>query len=193
MITTGYDEGAAKKHGLIRWGNQAVSEITEVILQGPHFASAIPFSKEPKIPCRSNRDWSLISQTELPESYVPVTNYVRAADEATYMGAQSQWLGEPFTAFFRLAWRAMIPFDSSRCLHAALVPPGPAHVHTVQSMAFEDSRLTALNAGFWAALLWTTCCASRAVPTSRPAKLARCPPPTPSTPSPPPSSSAPCA
>ncbi|MEU6555033.1 class I SAM-dependent DNA methyltransferase [Streptomyces sp. NPDC046915] len=152
MITTGYDEGAAKKDGLIRWGNHAVSEFADVILQGPHFASALPFSKEPKIPCRSNRDWGLLSPTELPEAYVPVTNYVRASDETTYMAGQSRWLGKPFTTFFRLAWRAMIPFDSSRCLHAALIPPGPAHVHTVQSMAFESNLLTALNAGFWAAL-----------------------------------------
>lgn len=151
-ITTGYDEGAAKKDGLIRWSNQNVSEFSEVILQGPHFASALPFSKEPKIPCRSNRDWNLLAPTELPETYVPVTNYVRASDEATYLAAQHCWRGQPFTGFFRLAWRAMIPFDSSRCLHAALLPPGPAHVHGVHSMALENNRLTALNAGFWAAL-----------------------------------------
>jgi hypothetical protein len=46
----------------------------------------------------------------------------------------------------------MIPFNTSRSLQAALMPPGPAHVHTVQTMAFEDNRLTALNAGFWASL-----------------------------------------
>jgi hypothetical protein len=152
LITTGYDEGAAKRDGLIRWGNQTVSEASDVILQGPHFASALPFSKEPRVPCRSNRDWDLLTPTQLPETYVPVTNYVRATDLATYLAAQSLWHEMPFTTFFRLAWRRMIPFDSSRCLHAALMPPGPAHVHTVQSMALPDNRLTALNAGFWAAL-----------------------------------------
>lgn len=151
-ITTGYDEGAAKKDGLIRWGNQDVSEFSDVILQGPHFASALPFSKEPRTPCRSNRDWDLLAPTELSETYVPVTNYVKASDEATYLAAQPRWLGKPFTEFFRLAWRRMIPFDSSRCLHAALIPPGPAHIHAVQSMALEDNRLTTLNAGFWASL-----------------------------------------
>ncbi|MDX2690078.1 DNA methyltransferase, partial [Streptomyces scabiei] len=152
LITTGYDEGAAKRDGLIRWGNQAAAEASDVILQGPHFASALPFSKQPRIPCRSNRDWDLLTPAQLRETYVPVTNYVRATDEATYLAAQSVWHEMPFTAFFRLAWRRMIPFDSSRCLHAALIPPGPAHVHTVQSMALPDNRLTALNAGFWAAL-----------------------------------------
>ncbi|MFJ8656737.1 class I SAM-dependent DNA methyltransferase [Streptomyces rochei] len=152
MITKGYDEGAAKKDGLIRWDTQAASELTDVILQGPHFALALPFSKEPRIPCRNNRDWDSLSPIDLPKSHVPMTNYVRATDEATYLAAQSHWLGKPSTMFFRLAWRAMIPFANSRSLYAALIPPGPAHVHLVQSLAFTDNRLTVLNAGFWAAL-----------------------------------------
>ncbi|WP_373432326.1 hypothetical protein [Streptomyces afghaniensis] len=152
MITRGYDEAGAKKNGLIRWGNQAVPELADVILQGPHFASTLPFSKEPRIPCRSNRDWDLLALSRLPETYVPVTNYVRATDKATYLSDQESWLGKPFTTYFRLAWRVMIPFDSSRCLHAALIPPGPAHIHGVHSMAMPTNRATVLNAGFWGAL-----------------------------------------
>ncbi|MFR9724643.1 DNA methyltransferase [Streptomyces sp. MS19] len=63
------------------------------------------------------------------------------------------WLLRPYTEFFRLAWRAMIPFDTERSLFAALIPPGPAHMHTVQSMALIDNRTTVLNAGFWASLV----------------------------------------
>ncbi|MFD0228813.1 class I SAM-dependent DNA methyltransferase [Streptomyces hirsutus] len=150
--TTGYDESEAKKDGLILWANQHVSKFSDVILQGPHFASALPFSKEPRIPCRSNRDWDLLTPTELPDTYVPVTNYMRAVDEAAYLATQESWVGKPYTSYFRLAWRKMIPFDSSRCLHAALLPPGPAHTNAVYSMATTNNRLTALIAGFWAAL-----------------------------------------
>ncbi|MGW3105205.1 class I SAM-dependent DNA methyltransferase [Streptomyces sp. NPDC001100] len=152
LIAPGYNETIAKKNGLIRWSNKTVSELAEVIIQGPHFASALPFSKEPKIPCRSNRDWDLLEPSTLPDSYVPVTNYVRAADEARYLADQDPWHGRPYTSYFRLAWRRMIPFDSSRCLHAALIPPGPAHIDAVRSMTLGDEYLTALNAGFWASL-----------------------------------------
>ncbi|MEV0689097.1 class I SAM-dependent DNA methyltransferase [Streptomyces sp. NPDC050388] len=152
MITRGYDEAGAKKEGLIRWGNQAVSGLSDVVLQGPHFAAGLPFSKEPKIPCRSNRDWNLLAPQVLPESFVPVTNLVRSTDEMTYLDAQDSWLEQPYTMYFRLAWRVMIPFDSSRCLHAALIPPGPAHIHNVNSATLGENRLTVLNAGFWAAL-----------------------------------------
>ncbi|MFD7128063.1 MULTISPECIES: hypothetical protein [Streptomyces] len=65
---------------------------------------------------------------------------------------QRLWFFRPYTAFFRLTWRAMIPFNTERSLFAALIPPGPAHVHTVQSMVLEGNAATALNAGFWASL-----------------------------------------
>ncbi|MEV7301912.1 class I SAM-dependent DNA methyltransferase [Streptomyces clavifer] len=152
MISRGYDEAGAKKSGLIRWSNQAVPELENVILQGPHFASALPFSKEPRVPCRSNRDWDLLVPTALPAAGVPVTNYVRATDKTTYLSAQDSWLGKPYTTFFRLAWRRMIPFNTSRSLQAALIPPGPSHIDAVSSMALTNNRLTALNAGFWATL-----------------------------------------
>ncbi|MFI8993813.1 class I SAM-dependent DNA methyltransferase [Streptomyces sp. NPDC053542] len=152
MITRGFDESGAKKEGLIRWGNQAVSEITDVILQGPHFSCADPFYKEPMIPCRNQRHWNTLAPTELPAAHVPTSNYVRATDEATYLAAQDPWLENRYTNYFRLAWRVMIPFNTSRSLQAALIPPGPAHVHNVHSAALDDNRLTVLNAGFWAAL-----------------------------------------
>ncbi|WP_329527861.1 class I SAM-dependent DNA methyltransferase [Streptomyces sp. NBC_01462] len=152
MISSGYHESGAKKDGLIRWANQHVPEFADVILQGPHFTTTLPFAKEPNIPCRSIQDWNALRTTTLNESFTPVTNYVRATDETTYLEAQDSWNGRPFTTYFRLAWRVMIPFNSSRSLHAALIPPGPAHVHTVQSMAAENNLLTVLNAGFWTAL-----------------------------------------
>ncbi|MFI2504993.1 class I SAM-dependent DNA methyltransferase [Streptomyces sp. NPDC018972] len=152
VISSGYHEAAAKKDGLIRWSNQAVSELADVILQGPHFASALPFSKEPRIPCRSNRDWDLLATTQLPEAFTPVTNYVRATEETAYRAAQDSWQGKPYTSFFRLAWRVMIPSNNSRSLQAALIPPGPAHIHNVHSAALENNRLTTLNAGFWVTL-----------------------------------------
>ncbi|MBT2364275.1 class I SAM-dependent DNA methyltransferase [Streptomyces sp. ISL-10] len=152
MITIGFLETNAKNDGLIHWNTQAAAELSEVILQGPHMSVAHPFAKEPRIPCKSHRDWRPVSPETASVDHVPVTNYVRATDRETYLAAQSSWLGKPTTSFFRLAWRAMIPFITERSLFAALIPPGPAHVHTVQSMAMSDNRLTVLNAGFWAAL-----------------------------------------
>ncbi|MFJ8167715.1 class I SAM-dependent DNA methyltransferase [Streptomyces sp. NPDC094473] len=152
MITRGYDEANAKKEGLIRWSNQTVPELSDVIFQGPHFSCATPFSNEPMIPCLNQRHWNALATTNLPETYVPATNYVRASDEGAYLAAQDSWRSSPFTTFYRLAWRVMIPFNTSRSLQAALIPPGPSHIHGVHSMALPSNLLTVLNAGFWAGL-----------------------------------------
>ncbi|MFE9975794.1 class I SAM-dependent DNA methyltransferase [Streptomyces hirsutus] len=151
-ISSGYHELAAKKDGLIRWGNQDVDGLSELILQGPHFAGATPLSKQPKIPCRSNNDWVPLPSEQIAADEVPRSNYVRATDVVSYRSAQDRWDGQPYTEYFRLAWRVMIAFNSARSLHAALIPPGPAHTHGVHSMALSSNYLTVLNAGFWASL-----------------------------------------
>jgi hypothetical protein len=151
-ITRGYDEANAKKGGLIRWATVTSRSLTEVILQGPHFVGATPFNKQPNVPCKTNRDWTSNDLTQLAANFIPRTNYVRAGDEENYCSAQDIWDGRRYTEYFRLAWRRMIPPSNERSLFAALVPPGPAHVNAVHSMALADNRMTALNAGFWAAL-----------------------------------------
>ncbi|MET7858130.1 class I SAM-dependent DNA methyltransferase [Streptomyces sp. NPDC005318] len=152
-ITIGMFENlATKKLGLYLHSTSTPESLSEVILQGPHIGVGTPFAKEPRIPCKSHLDWSHIIHPTLPADVVPRSNYVRACDIDRYRSVQDCWNGRPYTDYFRLAWRRMIPFDTERSLFAALVPPGPAHVHTVQSMALANNRLTALNAGFWASL-----------------------------------------
>ncbi|MFD8531478.1 Eco57I restriction-modification methylase domain-containing protein [Streptosporangium canum] len=185
-ISRGYDEANGKKDGLIRWRTGDSGSLDAAILQGPHFALATPFAKQPKNPCKSTNDWYSWNLTELPADAVPVTNYERATDEETYLAAQDRWVDhwllerrresgifpedlrnasheeidrdlragctERYTKFYRLAWRVMIPFNTERSLFAALIPPGPAHVHAVHTLALADNRGTALAAGFWAAL-----------------------------------------
>lgn len=197
-ITVGMFENLATKNlRLYRWGTSAPGSLDEVILQGPHLGVATPFSKQPNMPCRTNRDWSAWDLTVLPADTVPRTNYVRDCEPGRYRTVQDRWLdharlkrdwqpsdeewdkrGEvlnedemklasdeqrallkrrlwlfrPYTEFYRLAWRVMIPFDTERSLFAALVPPGPTHVDAVNTMALKDNRATVLNVGLWASL-----------------------------------------
>ncbi|MFF4690143.1 class I SAM-dependent DNA methyltransferase [Streptomyces sp. NPDC001307] len=151
-LTQGYNETNAKKDGLIRWSTTDLNQLGDLILQGPHFTGGTPFNKFPNIPCKTNRDWTAFGLTKLPVDVVPRTNYIRATNEHTYLATQDTWNGRRYTEYFRLAWRKMIPFDTERSLFAALIPPGPAHTEAVISFACGDDRLTALHAGFWAAL-----------------------------------------
>ncbi len=58
----------------------------------------------------------------------------------------------PYTRFFRVTWREMVPNDTQRSLFVALIPPGPAHVSTVRSAALRNDHATGLLAGLWSAL-----------------------------------------
>lgn len=151
-ISVGYNETTAKQEGLIRWSTSTPKTLTEIILQGPHFSIATPLSKQPNIPCRSNLDYSSWDLTSIGPSVVPTTNYVRACDRDRYIAAQDHWDGRPYSEYFRLAWREMVPPSNERSLFAALIPPGPTHVHAVRSMALATNALTTLAAGFWASL-----------------------------------------
>ncbi|MES9542310.1 class I SAM-dependent DNA methyltransferase [Actinomadura sp. NPDC000600] len=150
--STGFDEGQAKKNGLIVWDTHQPDDWNEVILQGPLFGIATPFSKRPNMPCRSNRDYSAWNLSDLSVATIPRSNYRRAVDAMSYEAAQDHWGGVPYSKFFRIAWREMVPPSNERSLFAAIFPPGPTHIHAVHTMAFTEARNTALVAGFLAAL-----------------------------------------
>ncbi|MEU4278031.1 class I SAM-dependent DNA methyltransferase [Streptomyces tanashiensis] len=152
-ITIGMFENlATKKLGIYEHSTSTPDLLSDVIMQGPHLGVSTPFVKQPKIPCNSHLDWQAFDLTILPADATPRANYIRACDLDRYISVQDRWDSRPYTDFFRLAWRKMIPFDTERSLFAALVPPGPTHLDSVYSMALRDNRLTALNAGFWGAL-----------------------------------------
>ncbi|MCM2387915.1 class I SAM-dependent DNA methyltransferase [Streptomyces albipurpureus] len=198
-VSPGYNETNGKKDGFIAWSTSQPASLADLVLQGPHFGIATPISKQPKLPCRGNHDWTSFDLTALPADAVPRTNYIRpetcslkeyereqdrwrdrsrsetdwqpsgeewatrgdvlTADELKLdEGEQREllrlrlWFFQPYTRFYRLAWRRMIPFNTERSLFACVVPPGPAHVDAVHSVALANNRATSLNAGFWASL-----------------------------------------
>ncbi|GAA1461803.1 class I SAM-dependent DNA methyltransferase [Nocardiopsis exhalans] len=151
-ITIGFDEAKSKKEGLIKWLTSKPGSLESVILQGPHVSQATPFYKQPNIPCKTNRDWSLLGLSDLGEEVVPVSNYIPSGSPERYYDSHDSWGEGKYVEYFRIAWRSMVPPSNERSLFAALIPPGPAHVHAMQSMAFRDLRRTVLNSGFWASL-----------------------------------------
>ncbi|GIJ27421.1 restriction endonuclease subunit M [Micromonospora qiuiae] len=151
-ISRGYDEANAKRDGLIRWIQAQPDCLADVVVQGPHFGIATPFAKQPRVPYRNNHDWDSVDLTTLPEDFVPATNYLPSPEESASRSGHDLWNGRRYTEYYRLAWRRMIAFNMERSLFSALIPPGPTHVHAVQSLALSDDKATTLTAGFFAAL-----------------------------------------
>lgn len=151
-VSQGFNETNSKKNGTIRWSTTDIGRLEELIMQGPHFGIATPFNKQPKNPCKTNRDWSSLDLANLDTAIVPRTNYVHANNTHNGIIEPVEWDSKPSTEYFRLAWRCMIPFDTERSLFSALIPPGPSHVDAVNSLALGANHQTALNAGFWSSL-----------------------------------------
>jgi hypothetical protein len=157
QISSGYHEMGAKKQGIICEDVSDPKEWSEVVLQGPHIYVATPFAKQP--PRMGSHDEPQHLAT-LPADAVPATKYRRACDLETYCQAQDRWvdhsLPEPtlrkYSEYYRVAWRKMIQDSNERSLVACLIPPGPAHIDALISMALESDRLTTLAAGFWASV-----------------------------------------
>ncbi|SCF88551.1 hypothetical protein GA0115255_1099811 [Streptomyces sp. Ncost-T6T-2b] len=64
----------------------------------------------------------------------------------------NSWSMRPYSQFTRVVWRRQIASNTERSLFAAIIPPGPAHIHMMHSMSMRTERETALTAGFWASL-----------------------------------------
>jgi hypothetical protein len=164
-----WHEKGAKQEGFIEWRTAFPGSWEESIWQGPHFTVATPYARQPNENCSSKFDYTTWNLVELPEVVVPRTNYQRACERGKYDKGVPMWDGHPATEYWRIVWRRMTQPGLERSLHAALLPPGVAHVHTVHtctvstsatpvhtgsnlSVRAQDSRNTVLVAGMWSSL-----------------------------------------
>jgi hypothetical protein len=156
QMSRGLDEGSAKRTGLIRWETWDPTNWSEAILKGPQIGVATPFFKQPPNTGTKGRPQDLAA---LPTDALPRAEYVRAADLVTYEAAKDLWMDSrepgrlrPYTDFFRLVWRRMIPDNTDRSLFAALIPPGATHIDGIFSMTMPSNHETALVSGLWSSL-----------------------------------------
>jgi hypothetical protein len=155
QISRGYDESLAKKNGLIRYDLSRPGDWFEVVLKGIQIGLANPMFKSPSA---NSNDAFGIDLVSMAIDVVSETVYRSATDKSRYEAAQDRWIdrrsgtAQRYTKFYRLAWRKMIAPNTERSLYAAIIPPGPAHVDSVQSMALADNETTALASGFWCSL-----------------------------------------
>ena len=139
-----WNETASQKDGtIIR--STAFRPANELIIQGPMFYVGNPLYKTPRAICNNNKAYDVIDHTSVPDDYYPRTNYGPGMDAFEYRSRMTRcrWSATQSHAdYYRTAFRNMIALNGERSLIAALLPPGVAHVHGVQSLAFsEDAHL----------------------------------------------------
>lgn len=131
--TAGFNEKFQKDDGTFAWRTEVPADLDDCILQGPHILNATPFAQQPRPGCRNNKDWEAVDLETLPADFVPRTNYQRLVPADEFLRRQTKWDGQPYTTGYREAHREFVGAGSVRTLQACILPPGPSHVHKVNS------------------------------------------------------------
>jgi hypothetical protein len=150
--SSGMNEKNQKVDGTIVWRTERATTLAECVLQGPHILNGLPFAQEPRLPCLKNSDWDPVNLEAVPDDFIPRTNYQRCVSLSAFLSRQQLWSGIPFTQKFREAHREFVDAGSVRTLQACLLPPGPSHIHKVNSNYTETDRDTVRLTGLMMSL-----------------------------------------
>jgi hypothetical protein len=144
-----FDETNSQLEGIIKRETQFIDNSRTWILSGPHFYVGIPFYKTPRSRCEKNSDYDNLDLMELPDDYLPRTNYVPADSLADYQKRVPvvPWDDQkPITDFYRFVNRNLVGTAAERTLIAAIMPKGLAHIDAVVSTTFKSAyNLIILN------------------------------------------------
>jgi len=122
----------------IRRETRFPSGVTELILSGPHIYVGAPLYKTPRAVCDTKAAYDVIELENIPDNYLPRTNYVPSCDAATYRDRTPKFHGRPVTDFYRHVHRRRLAVGGERTLLPAIAPPGIGHIDQVFSMTFSS-------------------------------------------------------
>ena len=157
FITQMLDETNAQKMGIMRRNVHFPDCAQDVIYSGPHIGVLNPLFKTSRSVCVLNSDYDVIDLTNVPASYYQRCNYSPACKLNEYLDniAETSY-GVKHNAYYRILMRRMLNQGGERTLISALVPPGTAHISTVNELAINDPWLQVLMAGAMGSMVFDT-------------------------------------
>jgi len=138
FCTQHFNETLQQKDGTIRRETRFPGDPGQWVLSGPHFYVGNPFSKTPNEDCSHNKDYTALDLTQIPDEYLPRTNYVPDCTATELRERTPHWNGNPVTESYRYVHREMVGSTAERTLIPAIIPPGPSHVNTVFAIVFAS-------------------------------------------------------
>lgn len=142
-----WHETNAQNDGTIRRETRFPESTVEWIVSGPHFYVGTPFYKTPRAECTEKGHYDVLDLTDLPDDYLPRTNYVPACSREEYERRipRVPWIDpgekEPknVTEYYRLFFRKMLSQSGERTLIAAIFPKNIGHIHGCVSYSFKNN------------------------------------------------------
>ena len=154
--TVMFDEtNAVKKDHTIRRETCFPTSSDQWILSGPHFFVANPFNKTPREECNHNQAYDCLDLTDLPDDYLPRTNYVPdcTPDEYLRRTPRVPWgVEKPVTEFYRVVASRQLSQSGERTLQGSLAPREVGHIDSVLTVTFMDIQTAVLMAASWMAV-----------------------------------------
>jgi hypothetical protein len=149
-----WDETRSQRNGTIKRETRFPKGPEQLVLSGPHFFVGNPLYKTPRRSCTQNSHYDVIDLTEIPDDYLPRTNYVPACklDEYRRREPRVPWSDEPVSAFPRVAVNNMLSQAGERTFQPAILPAHAAHINTVNSYVFRNSADMVLTVATWVSL-----------------------------------------
>ncbi|MGQ4650335.1 Eco57I restriction-modification methylase domain-containing protein [Lyngbya aestuarii] len=147
-----WHETNAQKDNTIRRDTQFPKSPQELILSGPLFFVGTPLYQTPRRICNTNRSYDVLDLTQIPDDYLPRTNYVPDCSPTEYRRRTAcvSWGDKkPVNEFYRLIFRKMLSQSGERTLIPAIMPIETAHIDGCFSLAFGNMKtlvqMTALS------------------------------------------------
>lgn len=140
--TVMWDETGRVRDGTIHRQTQFASSAEHWVLSGPHLSVGSLIHQTPKNVCETHRAYDRIDLGEIPDSYLPRTNYLPRCDLTTYRNRLPKvpWdPNQPVTEFYRLFARRQLNQAGERTLLCAIAPKDVGHIHPVISLTFRNS------------------------------------------------------
>jgi len=144
--TQHWNEVNAQNDGTIRRETRFPDDAGQWILSGPHFFVGTPFYKTPRASCTQNSHYDVLDLTDLPDDYLPRSNYIPACDKAEYQRCTPRvpWVlegeSEPrrVTQYYRHINREMIGPSAERTFIDMIAGKEIGHVNTCIALVFRN-------------------------------------------------------
>lgn len=150
-----WNETISQRDGTISRETSFPLTPSDLIMSGPLISVANPFFQTPKSICVTNRSYDTLDLSNLPDNYLPRSNYKPSpsAEEYRLRTPKVPWgKNDPITDFYRLATRRGAHPGDERSLRAIIVPPSFAHIDGIFSIALDDSAAMACTASAWSSI-----------------------------------------
>ena len=143
VATQHWNEVQQQKDGTMSRETQFPNTPDDLIISGAHLHVSTPFRKTPRIRCELNSDYDVVDLVEIPDDYLPRTNYVpsRNRTEYNHRSPVVPWgIKHSVTDSFRFLVRKMIDPGGERTLMPVILPLGAAHINSCLSLSFRNTE-----------------------------------------------------